>query len=372
MKIKFSKLSEAVTSLKQPLARMSKAAVAGGNILSDIEVAIVRSTVYGDQHLPDDRYVNEILFLVSNAPGSITFLARRLSAAIGAAGDSAVALKALALLHRLLRGGDRFFEQDLRILWFSGELRISPRCRSPSVVGYSSFLHERIQWLINQSGKLEPARPPPGDAQAREGEAKELVMYKVSRCQSLLDRVMNCSPEQSRVGLFAFGIVVRESFRVYESFSDGLDILYSSFFALKRSARFSALEIFRKACIQTPKLSEFFDRCKRIITESKNMGYPSVRVITEEEVSALEETMKKNNAETEEAREGGGGGWRRPFSEKLETKISTVWVEFDDGDSEASSMISMAGFDDRSTDVGSDLLLAEGVSSKSNEAMVFL
>ncbi|TXG48468.1 hypothetical protein EZV62_024343 [Acer yangbiense] len=54
-----------------------------------------------------------ILFLVSDSPGSIYFLAERISCRLGKTRDHLVALKSLMLIHRLLRGGNRFFEQQL-------------------------------------------------------------------------------------------------------------------------------------------------------------------------------------------------------------------------------------------------------------------
>lgn len=348
---------------------MSKATITSRHILSGIEAAIVKSSD-GSDHLPDDRYVNEILFLISNSPGSITFLARRLSEKLETSRDFVKSIKTLALLHRLLRGGDRFFEQDLRLLWSSGDLRISPQLYSATfVMSYSLFLQERIEWLINQAGKLEPVRPRGLEIRDCGDKAVELVLYNVSKCQVFLDRVIACLPEnrnvqQSQLSIFVLNIIVRESFRVYESFCEGFQIVIDAFFNLKRPSRLSALCILRKAIWQTPKLHEFYDFCKRIIT-AKNMEFPSIRIIKEEEISSMaqfaaaeeasdveEKQLKKINGETENQEEQAcGESWSSLFSEKLETKISTVWVEFNDGEDDP---------------------LTECVSTKNSKAMVLL
>ncbi|KAG0470961.1 hypothetical protein HPP92_015507 [Vanilla planifolia] len=388
MKVK-SKLTSALASIRDQLATMTKDATDGGHaILSDIEAAIARCTDHHD-HPPDERNVNEILFLVSNAPGSITFLVRRLSEKIEASREPVVILKTLALLHRLLRGGDRFFEQDLRLLLSSGDLRINPHpCSNTFVISYSIFLQERVEWLINQSGKLEPVRPGELEQQAYGDKAVEWVLHKVSRCQVLLDRIMVCIQEsrslkQSQVSAFVINTMVRESIRVYDSFCESFDIVISSFSEIKKAARISALDILRKANIQTPKLQEFYGFCKRIVT-GKNLEYPSLRVITAAEISSMEELeeasedeelMKdiadKENQESQATKlQVYEDVSRSPFSRKLETKISTVWVEFDDGDSETSSF-SVSGHDNRFR-VGYYPSM-EGESSRDNsKAMVLL
>ncbi|KAI0494266.1 hypothetical protein KFK09_024398 [Dendrobium nobile] len=367
-----SKLISVLISVKNQFSSMSKdTTTAARHILSDIEEAIVKSSD-GSEHLPDDRYVNEILFLISNSPGSITFLARRLSERMETSRDFARVIKTLALLHRLLRGGDRFFEQDMRLLWSSGDLRISLQLHTaPFVMNYSLFLQERIEWLINPAGKLEPIRPQGLEIQdcGEDYKAVELLLYNASKCQALLDRVMACLPDsrnlqQSQLTIFVLNIIVRESFRVYESFCEGFEMVITSFFELKRPARFSALGILRKAIWQTPKLQEFYASCKRVIT-GKNMEFPSIRIITEEDISSMAQFAAAEEASYEEKRlmkringekenqEGRASEeeWSSPFSEKLETKISTVWVVFTEGE---------------------DVPLTEGESSKNSKPMVLL
>lgn len=255
-------------------------------------------------------------------------------------------------------------------MWSSGDLRISPHLNSATfVMSYSWFLQERIEWLINQAGKLEPVRPLGLEIQDCREKAVELVLYNVSKCQVFLDRVMACLPEsrnlqQSQLSIFVLNIIVRESFRVYESFCEGFEIVIASFLDLKRPLRLSALCILRKAVWQTPKLREFYDFCKRVIT-AKNMEFPSIKIITEEEISSMaqfaaaeevsaeeEMQMKKTNGEKEN-QEGKAceEEWSSLFSEKLETKVSTVWVEFNDGEDDP---------------------LTEGGSTKNSKPMVVL
>ncbi|CAO2143756.1 unnamed protein product [Urochloa humidicola] len=359
-------------------------------LLADIESAIDRCTT-GPGTDNDDRHVHEILFLVSNAPGAITFLSRRITARLEssarAAASPVAALRSLLLVHRLLRAGDRYFEQDLRALWSSRDLRVdSPRCSYSPLVsgggadaasyvaatgacafvhGYSAYLEERMLWVINQSGNLEPARRPANHAAGKptsgDGEGEELV-YKLGMCQRLLDLAIQLLPDNNTSGCAAaraaFGIVLRESFKVYGAFAEGLDammLLLGRWRSLARAGlskpvRVSAHEILKKACAQTPDLREFYHKCKGSGTCSKSLEYPIVRVVTPAQVAAMEmevslrvpeEEEGGNNKEGEvkaEAVEGGDGGGAGGDSsaafaaQKMETTISTVWVEFEEED----------------------------------------
>ncbi|XP_008782094.2 putative clathrin assembly protein At1g33340 [Phoenix dactylifera] len=371
----------------------NRAVISNQKILSDIEAAIVRCTDHHDVPI-DEKYVHEILFIVSNAPGSITFLARRMSMKLETARDPVEALKTLVLLHRLLRGGDRYFEQDLRSSWSSRDLRLdlswcagAPDFSHTFLLNYSLFLEERLGWIINQAGMLEPVRPSRSSFQSYEEEAAESVLRRLMKCQVFLDRVMACLPVDiscmSRVTQSAVCIILRESFRVYDSFCEGVQIVVSSFFDLEESVRVLALDILKKACSQTPQLHEFYDNCKRAIV-GKNLDYPSVRIITAAQISSMEEFLPAKHNKTvsvafEDAKLTGRSReeecavqeTKLPlFSQKLETKISTVWVEFDEEDSQASSTFSFVGPDNRSATVADDLP-TEGESSTTGKPCIY-
>ncbi|XP_039133165.1 putative clathrin assembly protein At1g33340 [Dioscorea cayenensis subsp. rotundata] len=312
------------SKLKQALGSLMEISGSSTDIFSGIDAAIARGTDRTDTPV-DDKYVHEILFLVSNSPGSITFLARRITRRLETATDVILALKTLLLLHRLLRGGDRYFEQDLRSLWYSGELRIDlgwscNDCNrlSSFIISYSELLKERVQWIINQSGKLEPVRPLGLEIQSCEENAIELVLHRLSKCQAFLDLTMECLPSKiwhsSRVTQVAMNIILREFFGVCVLF---LDEYYKSL---------------------------------RTSMVGKSLDFPSVRVFTVEDVSAMDMASSEQLS---------------PFHCKLETKISTVWVEFDDdGDSQSSSLFSFGGFEDHLlTSAGDDLITDQGESS---------
>lgn len=362
MKVK-SMIMAALGSIKDELAAIRRGSFSCRRVdLSSVEIAVLRSTDSSDS--PSDvKYVHEILFITSNEPGSITILARRISGRLESASrDPVVALKTLLLL----RGGDHYFEDDLRNLWSSGDLRIElswisrdhPDPLLGFVLNYSRFLEERMEWLINQAGKLEPIKPVSSSGVLSYDEkTTESILYRLSKCQALTDRIVECLPvinsRSSHAMQSVMTVILRESFRVYESFSEGVEVVFSSYIDLKKHTKVLALDILRKACIQTSNLKEFYDKCRKCVV-SKNLDYPSVRIITSDEISSLERFEPKESLTSEQERKAQiCETSKNPFSLGLETKISTVWVEFDDDEGSESSSFS---FD--------SLTVAKGESSK--------
>ncbi|XP_073014048.1 putative clathrin assembly protein At1g33340 [Typha latifolia] len=364
---------------------ISKAATTDRSILTNIETAILRCTDRHDMSI-DDKYVHEILFLVSNAPGSITFLSRRISIRLDSMREPMVALKCLVLLHRLLRGGDRYFEQDLRNLWSSRNLRLDLSwCLDHSddlhafLRSYSSFLEERMGWFINQAGNLEPSRPSSIIiSQSYEEEVIELLIFRLSKCQDLLDRVLDCSlidiSSSGQVIQSAISIILRESFRVYESFREGIEDMVRSSFDLHKALRVPALNILEKACTQTTNLQEFYHNCKRSIV-GKSLDYPFVKIITLSNISAMEQFLPTGRnlqpsaapeddriKEGKIAREEAAIDQNNLFSGRLETTISTVWVEFDEENSQTSNF-SFAESNVRSVGAADNIVTKENNSS---------
>ncbi|XP_078170789.1 ENTH/ANTH/VHS superfamily protein [Carex rostrata] len=355
MKVK-SKIWSALGSFMDH-AMISKPSAADRAILTDIEAAIDRCTDLHDTAF-DERYVHEILFLVSNAPGSITFLSRRISSRLESTREPVRALKTLLLIHRLLRGGDRHFEQDLRNLWSSQDLKLDPSWlldysdEGYSLVRcYSSFLEERISWAISQSGNLEPVRTPFMELglQSYNDEMVELLCFRLSKCQTLLYRVMDCFPLNSSldspVARSVIGIVLRESFRVYEGYTEGLDCLMQSPFEnASKPLRSLVSEILKKSCIQTPQIQEFYQKCKRTHV-GKALDYPFVKIVNPSHIPSVEnlvaskdQIQEKGEITTEEIQIVENKNSDNLFPGKLETTISTVWVEFDEEDLEAISI----------------------------------
>ncbi|XP_058773506.1 putative clathrin assembly protein At1g33340 [Vicia villosa] len=353
---------------------------------SNIEIAILRATSHGNNTI-DDKYMHEILFHVSNSKGSIPFLAERISRRLCKTKDNLVALKTLVLIHRLLRGGNRTFEQDLCKAHVSGHLQITITrygCITKNFYDplvsflhkYASYLEERMSWLINQGGKLEPIMSK-GLEFRRYGEKSFDMAFRIlPKCQILIDKVLEFSPcdilrsnhhhNHHSHAHVAMSNILRESFQVYMTYSEGIEALVNMFFELESSAKNLACEILKKGSIQSQKLHDLYQTCKKYV-ENKNLEYPFVQIISMNHIMALDnfscqqnqveasnvsissnskfpqisslfnsskeielEVTSKERKQDEEKVDLNFPTIPTLFSWTLETKISKVWVVFED------------------------------------------
>ncbi|KAK8692104.1 hypothetical protein V6N13_075584 [Hibiscus sabdariffa] len=348
-----SKLRLALGSMKDH-ASIGKAMIYNhdGKAFSDIEIAVLRATGHDNGPI-EDKYMHEILFLVSNSPGSIPFLAERISRRLCKTRDRLVALKTLSLIHRLLRGGNRCFERELRSAHVSGHLQMSANSfRNSSfsfLNSYAAYLEERVGWAINQAGKLEPVMFNGLEFGCYEEKSVDLVFRKLPKCQAFIDRVLDCSPRDivaaDNLAQAAMGNTLKESFQVYIMYCEGIEILINMFFDLTRPARTLACDILKRASRQSKELHDLYETCKRVM-ENKNLDYPSVQIITMDHVLALEQcssfmstsssTMSRTGTSTPMGKGSEKEGSEdissssNHFSFTLETKISKVWVVFDE------------------------------------------
>ncbi|KAF5741639.1 putative clathrin assembly protein [Tripterygium wilfordii] len=349
------KLRQALGSVKDH-ASVGKAMLHSheGKAFSDIEIAVVRATGHDNSPI-DDKQMHEILFLVSNSPGSIPFLAERISCRLGKTKDHLVALKTLLLVHRLLRGGNRCFEQQLRSAHASGHLQMIARIISDPPVSflhkYASYLEERVGWVINQAGKLEPAVSGSLEFRCYHDKSMDLVFHKLPKCQAFIHRVLDFSPVDilscDNLAQAAMNNTLKESFQVYMTYCEGVAALVNMFFDLTMPARALACKILKRASHQSQKLDNLYEKCKQMIG-NKNLEYPLVEIITMDHVVALENCSVStptsprssptppmlSNRLTSSSKSQQVLGMNASdvtlFSWTMETKISKVWVVFED------------------------------------------
>ncbi|KAF2317250.1 hypothetical protein GH714_019050 [Hevea brasiliensis] len=278
-----------------------------GKCFSDIEIAVVRATAHDNVPI-DDKHMHQILFLVSNAPGSVPFLAERISRRLSKTKDPLVALKSLLLIHRILRGGNRYFEQQLRCSHISGHLQISTcwffrtsNFSSDPCVSflhkYAAYLEERIGWVINQAGKLEPVNVLSQGLKFKSYDEKwiDMIFRELPKCQVFIDKVLDCSPihilPSDNLAQAAMSNTLKESFQVYMTYCEGIAALVNMFFDFTMPARALACQILQRASQQSQKLHNLYENCKRII-DNKNLEYPIVQIISMDHVKTLEQCSK--------------------------------------------------------------------------------
>ncbi|KAI3964204.1 hypothetical protein MKX01_025014 [Papaver californicum] len=361
-----NKLRLVVGSVKDQ-ASISKAMIyRKDGYLSDIDIAILRATTH-DQLPIDDKQLHEILFLVSNSsPSSISipYLSRKISNRLRKTKNHFVALKMLLLVHRLLRGGDRKFEQGFRKSHLNGHLEILSqhhrhRCRHRHLNhdfflhNYASFIEERMSWFMNQAGKLVPQH---------DKNTMEINLHGLPKLQLFLDQVLNCSSVLDIIspsdGLTRAALhnILKETSQVYANFCEGVATLANSFFDIKDHAiQAQALKLLKKACRQSCELSDFFQKYNRVIGSTSiklALKFQTAKILTIDHVLVMEQYVNDNmgevsssisivdyddksvisheDSEVPEESTICTSSTTSLFSCKLETQISTEWVLFDD------------------------------------------
>lgn len=135
------------------------------NMAPELEVAIVKATSHDDEPA-DDKYLREILHLMSYSRGYVAVCVAAVSKRLGKTRDWIVALKTLILVHRLLADGDPVFHQEimyatrrgtrlLNMSDFRDEAHSNSWDNSAFVRTYALFLDQKLELMLyerKQSG----------------------------------------------------------------------------------------------------------------------------------------------------------------------------------------------------------------------------
>ncbi|KAL0327989.1 UNVERIFIED_CONTAM: Clathrin coat assembly protein [Sesamum calycinum] len=105
-----SKLKKAIAAVKDQTS-ISLAKVSKSNS-SNLEVAILKATTHDDVPM-DERYVNEVLKLVSSNKIHAAACARAIGKRIGRTHSWIVAIKSLMLVLRIFQDGDPYFPREV-------------------------------------------------------------------------------------------------------------------------------------------------------------------------------------------------------------------------------------------------------------------
>lgn len=193
------------------------------------------------------------------------------------------------------------------------------------------------------------------------------IFRRLPKYQGFIDKVLNLLPfddvlRSDSLAQVAMANTLKESFQVYMTFYEGIGALVNMFFDLTSSAKALACEILKRASRQSEKLHDLYENCKEILW-NKHLEYPSVQIITMDHIMALEQCLKctkpkysflslphpqeydddKKDTKTElglevierekiidEQKSSDIKLSSNLFSYTLETKISKVWVVFED------------------------------------------
>ncbi|KAG6739971.1 hypothetical protein POTOM_057597 [Populus tomentosa] len=237
----------------------------------ELDIAIVKATNHYERPAKE-RHIRAIFAAVSatrpraDVAYCIHALARRLSRTH----NWAVALKTLIVIHRALREVDQTFHEEiinygrsrshmLNMAHFKDDSSPNAWDYSAWVRTYALFLEERLECFRVLKYDVEMDRPRTKDLDTVE------ILEQLPALQQLLFRILGCQPQGAAANNFviqlALQMVASESIRVYQAINDATANLVDKFFEMQRPDAAKALEIYRRACQQAERLSEFYEIC---------------------------------------------------------------------------------------------------------------
>ncbi|KAK4492818.1 hypothetical protein RD792_000143 [Penstemon davidsonii] len=315
-----SKIQKAIAAVKDQtsigLARVTN------NTSSNLEIAVLKATTHDDVPI-NDKYVYEVLQLVSSDKHHAAACARAIGKRIGRTRNWVVALKSLMLVLRIFQDGDPYFPREvlhamkrgakiLNLSSFRNDSNSSPWDFTAFVRTFALYLDERLECFL--TGKLQrryihgERENPAYNRTKSQGTRRPnepmhdmkpaMLLDKISYWQRLLDRAIATRPtgaaKTNRLVQISLYAIIQESFDLYKDISDGLTLLLDSFFHLQYQNCVSAFQICIKATKQFEELSAFYSLCKTIGV-GRSSEYPSVQTISEELIETLQEFLKDNS-----------------------------------------------------------------------------
>ncbi|CAM6038272.1 unnamed protein product [Sphagnum compactum] len=297
--------------------------IALANVVStrapDLDVAIVKATSH-DEAPVDDKYVQEILHLTSYSRGYVNACVAGLARRLRKTHNWIVALKTLMLVHRLMREGDSSFEQELKMAGrrgarmlnlshFKDDTHSNSWDYSSFVRTYALFLDEKLDSSLSgrsfgdRSRFEEDNRQEDDSSQGKKESLREKetsvlhLLGKLPSLQRLMDRILGCRPtgaaKSNRLVHIALYPLIKESFQLYSSITDGVTILLDGFFDLEPPNRIAAFEIYNRSAKQGDELRAFYNKCKEFGI-GRSSEYPPVQKISQEHLDTLEDFLRNS------------------------------------------------------------------------------
>ncbi|CAI0460189.1 unnamed protein product [Linum tenue] len=326
-----SKLRKAIGAVKDQTS-ISFAKITSTNA-SNLQVLILKATRHDDSPI-DERYVTEVLSLISSSKACAVACAHVISKRIGRTRKWIVALKSLMLVLRIFQDNDPYFPREVRkrgarILNLSGfrdDSNKSPWDFTAFVRTFALYLDERLDCFI--TGKLQRSfthrvrigKFQPPKMYFNDNMKPPVLLDHIFYWQKLLDRVMATRPtgaaESNRLVHICLYAIVQESFDLYKDIYDGLALLVDSFFHLPHQSCATTFQACVRAMKQFEELSSFYNFCKSMGV-GRASEYPNIKKISGELIGTLQEFLR-DQASFPTVAGGGPSPSRRPEGEEEE------------------------------------------------------
>lgn len=283
---------------------------------SNLELAILKATTH--DNLPiDERYIHEILNLISSNKTYASACAKAISKRVTRTHNWKVALKSLILVLRIFQDGDPYFPREilhvtkkggklLDLSDFSDYSDSNPLDYTAFIKTFGLYLQERLECFI--TGKLQRRYnyDKKEDSYSFKKRVNDYVrdmkptmlIDRIVYWQRLLERAIATQPtgvakDNQLVNITVYA-VVRESFELYRDISSGLGYLIDNFLQLQLQyeSRVSVFEICLKAKKQFEELDEFYTMCKTIGV-GKSSEYPTIMIVSGDLIESMQENLEE-------------------------------------------------------------------------------
>nr|XP_043626031.1 clathrin coat assembly protein AP180 [Erigeron canadensis] len=300
-----NRLQQAIGAIKDQTS-ISLAIV---NSSSNIQIAVLKATLHDELPI-DERYVYEILDLISSDKNYASSCARAICKRITRTHNWIVALKSLMLVLRIFQDGDPYFPREilhasksggrrLNLLDFNNYSKANPWDYTGFIRTFGLYLEERLECFL--TGKLQRRythnnKDGCNHFRKKSNDMKPaMLLDKIAYWQRLRQRAIATRPtgiaKDNQLVKISCYAVVKESFNLYRDISDGLALLLDNVLPLPYQSRVRILEICVDAKKQFEELHEFY-------TESISLGvgesleYPTVQLLSKELIETLQELLK--------------------------------------------------------------------------------
>ncbi|KAK9118264.1 hypothetical protein Scep_016357 [Stephania cephalantha] len=267
----------------------------------DLDLIVIKATSPDDLPL-SEKYIYELLKLLSFSPSSQRAFVLSFTRRFGKTQCWRVAIKCLLLLHRLLRlfPENSGFKTDLVWSRSNGLISLAP-CRfrdssSSFSDDYTAFIHSYAYFLdetLMNCPSLDRDNEQTSYSGSFSEKMKQLgqVLELLPQFQGLIERALECYPTgpAARHHLIrcATQLILRDSFIYYTAFRRDIALLLDNLLQMQYRCCISAFGIYKRAATQTNRLSEFYEACKAMHLCGV-YEYPLVDRIPQIHVRALE------------------------------------------------------------------------------------
>uniref|UniRef100_A0A0D9V8L3 ENTH domain-containing protein n=1 Tax=Leersia perrieri TaxID=77586 RepID=A0A0D9V8L3_9ORYZ len=335
-----SKLRAALGAVKDKTSVGLARVGAADEVAADLAVAIVKATAHGEIAPADERHVQEILTLTCYSRARVSACVAAVSRRLGRTRAWAVAVKSLALVHRLFADGDPAFEHEVflattrrggrRMLDDVSHRFPHHRPARPSwdfhafVRAFASYLDDRLKHRMKGASHgrwcIDRARRdgfPGTDERYDIGEAvpeiwalvpreapeatttTEEVIAKAQHLKHILDRFVTCRPtgkaRTNTVVAAALQRLVKESAWMYRELTETMSVLVDRFAELETAGCVRVHSIFTSVAKVFDELDEFYSWC-RAAAICRPSEIPEVEHVTQRKLDLMDEFIRDRHA----------------------------------------------------------------------------